>query len=276
MESNELLASLAKMEATLNEVESARKQVESTVNASYELQKEVREYVSAVKALCASLQSWESDLRAREEALSREYEEAIRQVRSTCTEVIRLFESDVEKTSTDFKAKTDSVIVKFTEQNDKLTESVKELVALREQIKKATEEIESVKSALNVILKELKDSQDEQDEALNDIKNKISTLSTKTEEIISISKNLISNIDSLKALCQETNRSINSSTTHIITSLDDLKANEQTHFDSIVKRMENQEKRINTEFDVVRRQNKVFSIIIIILLLLIAGLVFFY
>ena len=34
MESNELLASLAKMEASLNEVESARKQVESTVNAS--------------------------------------------------------------------------------------------------------------------------------------------------------------------------------------------------------------------------------------------------
>ena len=45
MESNELLASLAKMEASLNKVESARKQVESTVNASSELQKKVREYV---------------------------------------------------------------------------------------------------------------------------------------------------------------------------------------------------------------------------------------
>ena len=61
MESNELLASLAKMEASLNEVESARKQVESTVNASSELQKEVREYVSAVKALCVGLQAWESE-----------------------------------------------------------------------------------------------------------------------------------------------------------------------------------------------------------------------
>ena len=48
MESNELLASLAKMEASLNEVESARKQVESTVNASSELQKEVRDDDSAV------------------------------------------------------------------------------------------------------------------------------------------------------------------------------------------------------------------------------------
>ena len=102
MESNELLASLAKMEASLNEVESARKQVESTVNASSELQKEVREYVSAVKTLCVSLQSWASDLRACEGNLSSEYEEVITRVGSTCTEVISSFEAVVEKTRTDF------------------------------------------------------------------------------------------------------------------------------------------------------------------------------
>ena len=75
MESNELLASLAKMEANLNEVESARKQAESVVNASTELQKVVSEYVSSVKALCVNLQSWESELRAREGAISNEYED---------------------------------------------------------------------------------------------------------------------------------------------------------------------------------------------------------
>ena len=72
MESNELLASLAKMEANLNEVESARKQVESAVNASTELQKVVSEYVSSVKALCVNLQSWESALKARERAILNE------------------------------------------------------------------------------------------------------------------------------------------------------------------------------------------------------------
>ena len=97
MESNELLASLAKMEASLNEVESARKQVESTVNASSELQKEVREYVSAVKALCASLQSWASDLRAREGALSREYGEHVQLVPELVLVIVLLVHLGIEQ-----------------------------------------------------------------------------------------------------------------------------------------------------------------------------------
>ena len=181
MESNELLASLAKMEESLNEVESARKQVESTVKASSELQKEVKEYVSAVKALCVRLQSWETDLSVRESSISHEYEAAITQINSTCTEVISSFETGIEKTSKDFKSKTESVIVKFSEQNEKLSEKVKELVALQEHIKKATEEIESVKGALNEILKELKDSQDEQDATLDDLKIKVLGLNEKIE-----------------------------------------------------------------------------------------------
>jgi len=181
MESKELLASLAKMEESLNEVESARKQVESTVKASSELQKEVKEYVSAVKTLCVRLQSWETDLSAHESSISHEYEAAITQINSTCTEVISAFETGIEKTSKDFKSKTEPIIVKFSEQNDKLSEEVKELVALQEHIKKATEEIESVKSTLNEILKELKDSQDEQDAALEDLKSIVSGLNEKIE-----------------------------------------------------------------------------------------------
>lgn len=187
MESNELLALLAKMEASLNEVDSARKQVESTVNASSELQKEVGEYVSAVKALCENLQSWESDLREREGALSREYEEAIKQIGSTCTEVIKSFETEVKKTSTDFKTKTEPVIERFTEQIGKLDKHVQDLNALKDEIKKASSEIQAVKESLSQISKDLKESQDAQDEVLNDIKQKVSDIS----EAINIHANLI-------------------------------------------------------------------------------------
>ena len=252
MESNELLASLAKMEASLNEVDSARKQVQSAVDASLELQKVVREYVSAVKSLCVNLQIWGTDLKRREGSLSQEHETAISQVNSTCAELIKSFETGIEKTSKDFKTKTDPVITKFVEQNDKLAERVNELVALREQIKKATEEIESVKSALNDILKELKDSQDEQDAILEDLKSKVSGLNEKiesnkgavlqaithseqslsgilnqtNEKIDGVSgktDTLASNVAILTTICQNIDTLVHSSTNSITTSINKAK-----------------------------------------------------
>ena len=243
MESNELLASLAKMEASLNEVDSARKQVQSAVDASLELQKVVREYVSAVKSLCVNLQTWGTDLKRREGSLSQEHETA---------ELIKSFETGIEKTSKDFKTKTDPVITKFVEQNDKLAERVNELVALREQIKKATEEIESVKSALNDILKELKDSQDEQDAILEDLKSKVSGLNEKiesnkgavlqaithseqslsgilnqtNEKIDGVSgktDTLASNVAILTTICQNIDTLVHSSTNSITTSINKAK-----------------------------------------------------
>ena len=351
MESNELLASLAKMEASLNEVESARKQVESTVKASSELQKEVREYVSAVKALCVSLQSWASDLRAREGSLSREIEEAITRVDSACTVVIRSFETEVEKTCTDFKTQTEPVIERFAEQVDKLAEKVNDLETLREQIKKTTAEIESVKRSLNEILKELKESQDEQDESLSDIQQKVTNLPSqvhdetlsviqniksteatlkesvnlvisKADEIIETTKSISSNLDGINTLCQNINSSIISSTTNltnviigakndvrnkiseeteeidshladvkslcasigssiesfssqVISAIDSLKSSEQLHFDSIIRHLEEQENRLNTGIDAVRKQNKLFSIVIIALIVIIIGIIAF-
>lgn len=237
MESNELLASLAKMEASLNEVESARKQVESTVNASSELQKEVREYVSAVKALCVSLQSWASDLRAREGALSREYEEAITRVGSTCTEVIRSFEAEVEKTSTDFKAKTEPVIERFTEQIGKLDKHVQDLNALKDEIKKATSEIQAVKESLSQISMDLKESQESQDAVLNDLKQKSDEIIGKADGIAEKIESLhgkadnissqLSQIDSLsheiKTACEQIHSTLKSSTESLMKALETSK-----------------------------------------------------
>ena len=109
----------------------------------------------------------------------------------------------------DFKKDTDKTLEKFTEQNDKLAERVTELVALREQIKKATEEIESVKSALNEILKELKDSQDEQDAILEDLKTKISGLNEKIENSkVAVLQAIADSEQSLSAILHQTNEKI--------------------------------------------------------------------
>ena len=237
MESNELLASLAKMEANLNEVESARKQVESTVKASSELQKEVREYVSAVKALCINLQSWESDLRSREGTLSHEFEEAITRVGSTCADVVRSFEAEVEKTSADFKTKTEPIIERFTEQIGKLDKHVEDLNALKDEIKKATSEIQTVKESLSQISKDLKESQESQDAVLNDIKQKSGEIIGKADGIAEKIESLhgkadnislqLSQVDSLnreiKTACEQIHSTLKSSIESLLMSLETSK-----------------------------------------------------
>lgn len=234
MESNELLASLAKMEASLNEVESARKQVESTVNASSELQKEVREYVSAVKALCVSLQSWASDLRAREGALSREYEEAITHIGSTCTEVIRSFETEVEKTSKDFKVQTEHVIERFTEHIGKLDKHVQELNALKDETKKATSEIRTVKESLSQISKNLKESQESQDVVLNDVNQKSDAIIGKTDGIAEKIDSLQGKVDNISSQLSK----IGSLSYEIKTSCEKINSTFMSSIESLLKILE--------------------------------------
>lgn len=178
---HDINSALERLEKNLSELDSARSQVLQSVNASNDLLKMVTQYVTAVKNLAANLEEWESSLRGREIKLHGEYESAIASIKQTCIEIISAFNADVNKASSDFKKDTDKTLEKFTEQNDKLAERVLELVALREQIKKASEEIESVKSALNDILKELKDSQDDQDVILEDLKTNVSGLNEKLE-----------------------------------------------------------------------------------------------
>ena len=348
---HDINSALEKLEKNLGELDSARSQVLKSVNASNDLLKMVTLYVTAVKNLADSLEQWESSLSARESELHGDFESAISSIRHRCTEIISAFNDDVSKATSEFKTETDKTLERFTEQNDKLAARVEELVSLREQIKKATSEIESVKGSLNEILKELKDSQDEQDKSLNDIQQKVTNLPSqvheealsliqvvnnteatlkdtvntaisKADEIIVTARGISSNLDGINTLCQNINSSIISSTTNltnvitgakndlenklseevgkldsnvgsirslcenidssienfsgqVTSTLDTLKSNEQRHFDSVVKQLEDQEKRLNTEFDVVRKQNKIYSIVIIVLLIAIGCLIYF-
>lgn len=164
---------LGQLEKDLQEINSARSQVESTVKASTELQKVVSDYVSSVQALCVGLQAWESELRAREGTVSHEYENAISRVNSTCTEIINSFSTVVKQTSTDFEDKAGSIVEMFTEQNKILTERVQDLNALKEDVKKATTEIQEIKASLSQISQDLMASQESQDSVLEDIKQNV-------------------------------------------------------------------------------------------------------
>ena len=220
---HDINSALESLEKNLSELDSARSQVMQSVNASNDLLKMVTQYVAAVKKLVTSLEEWESFLRGRESEIHGEFGSAIANIKQMCTDIISAFKVDVNKATLDFKNDTDKTLEKFTEQNDKLAEKVTELVALREQIKKTTGGIESVKSALNEILKELKDSQDEQDATLEDLKTKVSGLNEKIDGVSGKADALASNVASLTTTGQNIDTLVQSSKNDIISTINEVK-----------------------------------------------------
>ena len=245
-------AALERLEKNLQDLDSARNQVEKTVKASTDLQSVVGEYVSSVKNLCVGLQAWETNLRAKGESLSYEYEKAISRVNSTCTEIIKSFSTVVEQTSTDFKNNTGSIVEKFTEQNSILTERVQNLSSLKEDIKNATTEIQAIKESLSQISKDLKESQESQDAVLEDIKQNVlglkenvtTTASNISQEISHAKQDLLdtqnqtickidsvaakadtlaTNIANLTTLCQNIDNAISSSIKDLNSSIERIK-----------------------------------------------------
>ena len=342
---------LVQLESDLQSLQSAKEQVEKTVGASAELQKTVGEYVVSVKNLCVTLKTWENNLKTWESSLGQDVESSIADIERTCSTLIKTFDTNVGQATNSFQTGTKTVLDNFIDENNKLTERVKSLNDLQEQIKKATKDIQLLKDSLSQISKDLKESQDEQDETLNGIQQKVTNLPSqvheeslsvnqaisnsektlvdsvnisisKADEIIASIKGLTSNLDGLNTLCQNINSSIISSTTNLtnvitgtkddvtnkLTSevgkletditnlkslcegistsietlsgqtlpiLNSLKTNEQNHFDTITKQLDEQEKRLNSEFDVVRKQYKFFSIATLFLLLIIIAILCF-
>lgn len=135
--------------------------------------------------------------------------------------------------------------------------------------------IEEIKSAVRVIT--------EQINALSaQITSVYDMVEAKSQTILSTINNRSNSIDStLKSIHHNINNlyvevvSISNHLGQILTSLNGLKDSEKIHFDSIIKRLEDQEAHINIEFEALRKQNMILSFVIIVLLIIIGIIVFY-
>lgn len=250
---HDINAALERLEKNLTDLDSARLQVLNAVNANNELLKMVTLYVSSVRNLATRLQEWSDSLNTRESILGKEIESAISNIDTSCSAIIETFTSAVNESSSDFKDKTEVQITAFTAQNTKFAEKVNELNTLRDQIKTATDEINKVKTNLEDISRELKESQDEQDAELAEIKtmlnalpstiqNGISSISTaistsesvltaaltqidgKVNSINGKADTLATNIANLASLCQSINSSVSSSANNLTSAMNETKS----------------------------------------------------
>ena len=133
-------ATLERLEQNLKQLDSAREQVQKTVRASNELQVTVAGYVASIKELVGEIIEWEKQLKGAQVGFSEEIQNTLSELKTSCDKITGAFASSVE-----------SSLKKFSEQNTLLEKRVKDLSTLREEIKSATKEIQSIKETLSDI-----------------------------------------------------------------------------------------------------------------------------
>lgn len=200
MEANEILTSLAKLETSLNEIESAKEQVQKTVGAYSAVQKQIIDYTKALEAISESITNIIADVRSQRTALNDDAASVFASLREKSDEIILNLNSSVSNNLDSLKSALEAIMDSFTkdcskatdslkkntnEEVNKLDERIKELKScaanlntLHENIKNTLGKIIEVEESINDLKAEMLKTQGEQDTLLTQIKDGISSLSS--------------------------------------------------------------------------------------------------
>lgn len=200
--------------------------------------------------------------------LIKQLTESLEKVESARQQVEKVVEAyDVLKTE----------VSKYTTELSFITQNVRTMISQLEDIRE-----KFLGNISTIIVDEIHHAVSTITSAIDGISSQISSLydltDTRTKQIDGTLNRRADNVDTTLSTIRTELNSIDAKVTscsnqlgQLVTLVNSLKVDEKTHFESIVKQMEEQEERI----DVVRKQNKYFSIIIIVLLLVIISLIVF-
>ena len=199
METNELFTSLAKLESTLQEVESAKNQVKQTVDAYVILQKQIKEYTQSLDSIRSSIQGIISDIRAKGSELGSEaagilasFEASTRKLLISLNEstsnVLEELKTNLSIANEDFTNKSKDVATEFKNSTDeqlaKLQQSVLALQkcttlleALQASIRDVLSQIDLIRQEIAELKQSLESSQNAQDIILSEIKIDLNSIS---------------------------------------------------------------------------------------------------
>jgi chromosome segregation ATPase len=207
METNELLTSLAKLESSLQEIESAKNQVQKTVESYAALQREIKTYTQSLDSIKTSISGILSDVRADKVDLENESAGILASFRESTTNALDDLKKDLSKANDAFKEKAQSISDTFKNNTDgelaKLRQSVQSLqectTALEEihtSIKNTLTEIGQVRQEISGLKGELESSQGAQDTILSEIKTNTGTLSVSLDSLKDDQKKAFSEVES--------------------------------------------------------------------------------
>ena len=260
MEASELLTSLAKLETSLKEIESAKSQVKQTVDAYDILQKQISDYTQSLDSIKGSIQAIISDLQSQrvslgEEAsgltaaleakanqlfaqLSESSQNSLDTLKGNLATINEVFSREGKSITDSFKKNTDDELAELKTIIQSLKDCAQTLLTLDESIKNTLTEINQMRQEVAELKQALMDSQGSQDTVLNNIQDSINALSQKDEQAFSnLSKSLESSKEAQIALMNG-----------IKENLESLSKNQEKAFSGVTQSIESVRKEQETSF----------------------------
>ena len=260
MEASELLTSLAKLETSLKEIESAKSQVKQTVDAYDILQKQISDYTQSLDSIKGSIQAIISDLQSQraslgEEAsgltasleakanqlfaqLSESSQNSLDTLKGNLATINEVFSREGKSITDSFKKNTDDELAELKTIIQSLKDCAQTLLTLDESIKNTLTEINQMRQEVAELKQALMDSQGSQDTVLNNIQDSINALSQKDEQAFSdLSKSLESSKEAQIALMNG-----------IKENLESLSKNQEEAFSGVSQSIESVRKEQETSF----------------------------
>lgn len=281
METTELLTSLAKLETSLQEIESAKKQVKQTVDAYSVLQGQIKAYTDSLESIKESVEGLVSELRTQRATLGEEasglasaLEEKSAMLFSKISEsssdilntlkahldaANELFTKDSKAIAEYFKNSTDDELAKLQKSVQTLNECATTFNTLDESIKSALSQIEEVRKEIAELKNTLLNSQNSQDEILKQIQDNIISLSQRDEQaLLDLSKSVESSKEMQLKLSDGIKKELDLTSKKQEQALLDLSKNVDSSKEMQVKLSDGIKKDIDL---IYKKQEQAFSLI---------------
>lgn len=180
MTSQEILASLSKLEQELESIASARVLAEKTVNAYEEVRGEIRAFFSEFGKVTESLNKVSSAFESEKTSISSEVKTTINVMKgqleslntafsNQCNSVLMRFVEQTDIATNSFKEKIETLTSDYSENNTAFKKSIQELNSVQGTLMRATESVSSLKTDIATLQSQLNDSQIKQDARLAEI-----------------------------------------------------------------------------------------------------------
>ncbi len=294
MEASELLTSLAKLETSLKEIESAKSQVKQTVDAYDILQKQINDYTQSLDSIKGSIQAIISDLQSQraslgEEAsgltealeakanllfaqLSESSQNSLDTLKGNLATINEVFSREGKSITDSFKNNTDEELAELKTIIQSLKDCAQTLLTLDESIKNTLTEINQMRQEVAELKQALMDSQGSQDTVLNNIQDSINALSQKNGQAFSdLSKSLESSkeaqitlMNGIKENLETLSKNQQDAFSGVSQSIESVRKEQETSFSKIGSHLKSGTEKTEHFVDSIMKENHLLRILSIV------------
>lgn len=305
MEASELLTSLAKLETSLKEIESAKSQVKQTVDAYDILQKQINDYTQSLDSIKGSIQAIIADLQSQraslgEEAsgltaaleakanllfaqLSESSQNSLNTLNGNLATINEVFSRDGKSITDSFKKNTDEELAKLKTIIQSLKDCAQTLLTLDESIKNTLTEINQMRQEVAELKQALMDSQGSQDTVLSTIQESINALSQQDEQAFSdLSKSMESSKEAQIALMNGIKENLESLSKNqedafsgVSQSIESVRKEQESSFSKIGSHLKSDTEKSEQFVTSILKENRLLRILSIINIVLVVCLALF-